>query len=197
MFTVGPYLFSGEELEKQLTVRKAEALAAARKVATGNETGNETGKKTGDETGGGDRSARVRELYDRFKIADTSMHVDRAFFADERSLTDEEAEAIAVPAGDRDSFKAVTIAVPYTGDPRLFTATPTIYSAHQPQAEVGDDALRFTWFLNEVEEFQLENNFKRTIALVERTLEVTQWQAMDFNQTLMADLKAELLAPAS
>lgn len=174
MFTVGPYLFSGEVLAEALSAQREEARTAAR-----------------------DGAEDIKALFDRFRVADTKMHVDRAYFAEERPLTDEEAEAIAVPEADRATYKAITIAVPYSGDPRLFTHTPTIYSAHQPQAEVGDGLLRFTWFLGEAEEFQLENNFKRTISLVERTLEVTQWQAMDHNESLMAMLRSARAAPAS
>jgi hypothetical protein len=183
VYIVGPYLFTGDELEGYLKDRKAEALAAAREE-----------KDSGTAPQGADI---VRAVYDRFSIPDTGMHVDRAFFVDERPLNDEECDAIAVGADDRDTYKAVTIAVPYSGDSHLFTCTPTIYSANQPQAEVKDDALYITWFLAEVEEFQLENNFKRTIALIERTLEVTQWQAMACNQEMMEDLKAEVMGGAA
>ena len=86
--------------------------------------------------------------------------------------------------------------MPYSGDSHLFTCQPTVYSAHQPQAEVTEDALHLTWFLAEVEEFQLENNFKRIIALIDRTLEVTQWQAMACNQEMMEALKAEVMSSA-
>ena len=58
-----------------------------------------------------------------------------------------------------------------------------------------DGELHVTYFLNETEEFQLENNFKRLIALVDRTLEVTQWQAMAYNEQLMDALPARSPAP--
>jgi hypothetical protein len=47
-----------------------------------------------------------------------------------------------------------------------------------------------------VEEFQLENNFRRLVALVERTLEVTQWQAMAYNERLSEALAGAVAAPA-
>ena len=183
MFIVGPYLFTGDELDAYLKDRKAEALASAR---------------DGMARGGGARPGAeiVRSVYDRFRIPETRMHVDRAHFVEERPLNDEECEAIAVRDEDRATYKAVTIAVPYSGDTHLFTCRPTIYSANQPQAEVRDGALFITWFLAEVEEFQLENNFKRTIALIERTLEVSQWQAMACNQDMMEALKTEVMGRA-
>jgi len=183
VYIVGPYLFTGDELEGYLKGRKAAALDAARQE-----------KGTGSARPGADI---VRAVYDRYSIPNTGMHVDRAFFVDERPLNDEECDAIAVRDEDKESYKAVTIAVPYSGDSHLFTDMPTIYSANQPQAEVKDGALYLTWFLAEVEEFQLENNFKRMIALIERTLEVTQWQAMACNQEMMEALKAEVMGGAA
>lgn len=183
MFIVGPYLFTGDELDAYLKDRMAEALRAARAEKADAEPSRS-------------HADIVRAVYDRFRIPETHMHVDKAFFVDERPLNDEECAAIAVGDEDKAKYKAVTIAVPYSGDSHLFTCQPTIYSANQPQAEVTDEALRMTWFLAEVEEFQLETNFKRTIALIERTLEVTQWQAMGCNQEMMAALKAEVLGGA-
>lgn len=183
MYIVGPYLFTGDELDVYLKDRKAAAVEAARAEKA---------------TVGGAQSGAdiVRAVYDQYAIPDTQMHVDRATFVEERPLNDEECAAIAVGDEDKDSYKLVTIAVPYSGDSHLFTCRPTIYSANQPQAEVKDDALCITWFLAEVEEFQLENNFKRTIALIERTLEVTQWQAMGCNQEMMEALKSEVMGGA-
>ncbi len=184
MFIVGPYLFSGDELDSYLKGRQAEAVAAAWVADDG---GDGAPDSPGD---------RVLALYDRFHIADTKMHVDKAHFTAERPLIDEESAAIAVKDQDKGKYKAITIAVPYSGDDHLFTCRPTVTSANQPQAEIKDGALHMTWFLAEVEEFQLEANFKRQIALIERTLEVTQWQAMGCNQEMMAALKAELTGAA-
>lgn len=181
MFIVGPYLFSGDELDSYLKDRKGEALAAARTKAGPSHDG------------GMDAGGCVRALYDRFHVAETQLHIDKAFFSGEHPLDDEECAAIGVKEEDRQKYKAVSISVPYSGDSHLFTCRPAVYSANQPQAEVKDGALHMTWFLAEVEEFQLENNFKRQIALIERTLEVAQWQAMGCNQELMAALKAELI----
>lgn len=182
MYIVGPYLFTGDELDGYLKNRKAEALEAARAE-----------RETHQDRSGAEI---VRAVYDRFSIPDTNMHVDRATFVEERPLNDEECEAIAVADEDKANYKRITIAIPYSGDPHLFTGKPAVYSANQPQAEVKDDALYLTWFLAEVEEFQLENNFKRMIALIERTLEITQWQAMGCNQEMMEALKAEVMGSA-
>jgi hypothetical protein len=180
VFIVGPYLFTGEELAKYLDARLAEALAAAREGQDGGE-------------GGADL---VRAIYDRFHVPETELLSDNAYFTAERPLNDEECASIGVRDEDKAKYKRIGIVVPYSGDEHLLTYQPTIYSAHQPQAEVKDGALHMVWFLNEVEEYQLENNFKRQIALIDRTLEVTQWQAMGYNQQMMATLKAELMGEA-
>lgn len=177
MFVVGPYLFSGEELDIYLKGRKAAALEAVRDA------------EKAANTSGADA---VRAIYDQFSIADTKLHADRAHFTEERPLNAEECEAIGAREEDRDKHKAITIAIPFSGDEHLLTDRPTIYSAHQPQADIRDGALHLTWFLNEIEEHQLENNFKRQIALIERTLEVTQWQAMACNQEMMTELREAL-----
>jgi hypothetical protein len=181
MFVVGPYLFSGDELEGWLEARTAEAVAAITAL-------------TDEGIKGRDGSDLVREFHKAFEVPHTEMHPDGAHFTEERPLNAEERAAIGVKDEDAEKFKRITIAIPYSGDSHLLVCRPTIYSAHQPQAEVTDSELRLTWFLSEVEEFQLENNFKRQIALIDRTLEVTQWQAMAFNQELVTALSAALAA---
>ena len=180
MYLVGPYLFSGDELDAYLQARKAEALSAARAA-----------RKSGDSKSSG--AELVGEIFDRFRIPETGMHPEKAYFTGDRPLDDEECESIGVREEDREGYKSVGIVVPYSGDEHLFVCRPTIYSAHQPQAEVKDGCLHMQWFLNEVEESQLENNFKRQIALIDRTLEVSQWQAMGCNQEMMDALKQEIL----
>jgi len=183
MYLVGSYLFSGEDLAEHLKARHAEALRVAAAVPA-------------DEIAAKGRDAVLRDLYARFAIPVTQMHVDRAAFENERALNADELEAIGVRPEDADSYKAISISIPYTGYKLLFTGTPTVYSANQPQAAVRDDDLLVTYLLSEVEEMQLENNFKRQIALIERTLEVTQWQAMAYNEQLMDALAAALPATA-
>ncbi len=179
MFMVGPYLFSGDSLEGYLAAQRAAAIAALKeRVPAGASAAR--------------RDAVLREVHARFRIPVTNMNVEDAHFTAERPLTGEEREAIGVAPEDADKYKAISIAIPYAGDAHLFTCTPTIYSAHQPQAEVKDGELHVTYFLNEIEEFQLENNFKRQIALIDRTLEVTQWQAMAYNEQLMDALSGAL-----
>ncbi|MBT3793463.1 MAG: hypothetical protein HN658_04730 [Rhodospirillales bacterium] len=183
MYVVGAYLFSGEELDIYLKAQKRAALDVAARAKDGKD----------EEFSSLDPADQVRAIYDRFAIPDTSMHVDKAAFVDERPLTIEECDAIKAPEEDRAKHKAITIAIPYSGDIHLLVDRPTIYSAHQPQADIRDGVMNLIWFMNEVEEPQLENNFKRQIALIERTLEVTQWQSMGANQEMMAELKAVLL----
>lgn len=172
MFLIGTYLFSGEPLEDYFAARRAEALEAAAGLAD-----QDIAARGRDEV--------INDLHRRYSIPVTDMHSDQAYFSGERPMTAEECQAIGAREEDIDRFKAITISIPYSGDVHLFTCTPTIYSANQPQAEVRDGALHVTYFLSEPEEPQLENNFKRLIALIERTLEVTQWQAMTHNELLM------------
>ena len=183
MFLVGPYLFSGDDLDAYLAARREAALKAAAAIPS-----TEVAERG--------RDAVLGDLYAQYSVPVTDLHPESAHFTAERKLTAEEREAVGVSDEDADKLKAISIAIPYSGDEHLFTCTPTIYSAHQPQAEVKDGALNVTYFLTEVEEFQLENNFKRLIALVERTLEVTQWQAMAHNERLSEALSGALAAPA-
>jgi hypothetical protein len=184
MFLVGPYLFSGDDLDAYLAGRRTAALTAAAEIPPA-------------EVAGRGRDAVIGDLYARYSIPVTDLHPESAHFTAERKLTPEEREAVGVSDEDAGKLKAISIAIPYSGDEHLFTCTPTIYSAHQPQAEVRDGALNVTYFLTEVEEFQLENNFKRLIALIERTLEVTQWQAMAHNERLSEALSGAIGAPAN
>jgi hypothetical protein len=183
MFLVGPYLFSGDDLDAYLAGRRAAALKAAAEIPP-----------TEVEARG--RDAVIGDLYARFAVPVTNLHPESAHFTADRKLTEEEREAIGLKEEDADKLKAISIAIPYSGDEHLFTCTPTVYSAHQPQADVKDGNLTVTYFLTEVEEFQLENNFKRLVALVERTLEVTQWQAMAHNERLWEALSGAIAAPA-
>lgn len=182
MFMVGPYLFSGDKLDEYLSGRRAAALEAVKELPA---------EKLADSP----RDALV-EVHKRYSIPVTNLHADTAHFTGERQLTGEECEAIGASPDDAEKFKAISIAIPFTGDEHLFTCTPAIYSAHQPQAEVKDGELHVTYFLSETEEFQLEQNFKRNIALIERTLEVTQWQAMTHNEQLMDALNEAISARA-
>lgn len=179
MYLIGPYLFSGDDLNACLEGRRAEALRALAEIPR-------------EEIAARGPDSILQSLCERFSVAHTALRTDEAFFAGERSLTEEEREAIGVAAPDAGRYKALSIVIPFTGDERLLICTPSIYSAHQPQAEVRDGRLTVTYLLNEAEEMQLENNFKRLIALIERTLEVTQWQAMGHNEKLAEALSAAL-----
>lgn len=179
MFLVGAYLFSGDNLEAYLGGRRDAALKALSEISP-------------DDIRAKGRNAVLRDLRDRFAVPQTTLHVDDAYFQAERALKPDELEAIGARPEDSEKFKALSIVIPFSGDEHLLTCTPNIYSANQPQADVADGKVTVTYFINEVEEMQLENNFKRLVALVERTLEVTQWQAMGHNEKLTDALSAAL-----
>ncbi|MFM2129419.1 MAG: hypothetical protein RL477_965 [Pseudomonadota bacterium] len=179
MYLVGPYLFSGAELEVWLARRRAAALDELAGISA-----EQLGSKGAD--------AVLRELRGRYGVAHTALHSDDAFFAGERELTAEERASINVSADDTTRYKALSIVIPFSGDEHLLTCTPSIYSAHQPQAEVKDGKITVTYFLSEIEEAQLENSFQRLIALIDRTLEVTQWQALGHNEKLGEALHGEI-----
>lgn len=179
MYLVGPYLFSGDDLEAYLAARRREALAALAEIPA-----SDISAKGPD--------AVLAALHRRFAVAPTSLHEDDAYFGAERELDAEERASIGIKPDDGGTFKAISIVIPFSGDEHLLTCTPTIYSAHQPQAEVKDGKVTVTYFLNAVEEAQLENSFKRLIALIDRTLEVTQWQAMGHNEKLKEALSGAI-----
>ncbi len=169
MFTTGAYLFSGQDLNEVFQARHRQinqAIAAldADALTAGN-------------------SELAQSLVTRFTIAEPGMAIDKSYFLDERALDPAEAME-ANPSSEALPMKAVTIAIPITGDETMFQCRPAMYSIHQPQAECADHELRIRFLLTEAEEQHLEHSFQQQLALIERQLEVIQWQIKGFNSEL-------------
>lgn len=178
MYIAGNYLFSGRDLDEIFEARRQEMRQAIEAMGP-----EEVREADGD------------ELLARFRMADPGMRLDKSYFVNERRLgpgDTEEFEAANLPAGDIAKFKAITIAIPIKGDASLFEGRPSIYNMNQPQADIVDGELHICFLLAEVEEGHLEQNFKQHIGLIERQLEVTQWQVMGFNADLPGDIQAAL-----
>ena len=169
MFTTGAYLFSGQDLNEVFQARHRQinqAIAAldAEALKAGN-------------------SELAQSLVTRFTIAEPGMAIDKSYFLDERALDPAEAME-ANPSSEAPPMKAVTIAIPITGDETMFQCRPAMYSIHQPQAECADHELRICFLITEAEEQYLEHSFQQQLALIERQLEVIQWQIKGFNSEL-------------
>ncbi len=178
MYIAGNYLFSGTDLDEIFEARRQEMRQAIEAMGP-----EEVLEADGD------------ELLARFRMNDPGMRLDKSYFVDERRLgpgDSEEFEAADLPAGDITKYKAITIAIPIKGDASLFEGRPSIYNMHQPQADIVDEELHICFLLTEFEESHLEQNFQQHISLIERQLEVTQWQVMGFNAELAGDIQAAL-----
>ncbi|MEE8516911.1 MAG: hypothetical protein V3T02_09765, partial [Alphaproteobacteria bacterium] len=128
-------------------------------------------------------SELAQSLVTRFAIIEPGMAIDKSYFVDERAL--EPAEVMEVnPASEASPMKAVTIAIPITGDETMFQCRPAMYSIHQPQAECADHELRICFLLTEAEEQHLEQSFEQQLAQIESQLEVIQWQIKGYNSEL-------------
>lgn len=189
MYLSGGQLFSGPDLKTFL----AERLAALDQVIG--------------ELGPADFAAArwatlATGLFARFRIADTQLLADQSYFVDEHDMTLAEAglPSEGLPADGGQAYppdailKSVTIAIPFQGDPVLLTHRPAVFSAHQPEATVVGQELHVGFIAAAEEEWMIEHRFQQHIALIERTLEVTQWQAMDFNAKLADHIHAKLKA---
>ncbi len=178
MYIAGNYLFSGTDLDEIFEARRQEMRQAIEAMAP-----EEACQADGN------------ELLARFRLADPGMRLDKSYFVNERRLGPgdrEEFEAADLPAGDIAEYKAITIAIPIKGDASLFEGRPSIYNMHQPQADIVDEELHICFLLTEFEESHLEQNFQQHISLIERQLEVTQWQVKGFNDKLAGDIQAAL-----
>ncbi len=178
MYIAGNYLFSGTDLDEIFEARRQEMRQAIEAMDA-----EEVLEADGD------------ELLTRFRIADPGLSLDKSYFVYERRLGPgdaDEFEAANLPAGAITKFKAITIDIPIKGDASLFEGRPSIYNMNQPQADIVDGELHICFLLSEVEESHLEQNFKQHIGLIERQLEVTQWQVMGFNADLPGDIQAAL-----
>lgn len=141
-------------------------------------------------------------LVSRLRVPETHLVVEDSYFIDERDVTVAE---IGLPTEGRPTegdtplpldaiLKSVTIAIPFRGHPVLFTHRPNVFSAHQPEATVVGHELHVGFIVAPEEEWMIQHRFQQHIALIERTLEVTQWQAMDFNATLIGEIRTRLRA---
>ena len=178
MYIAGNYLFSGTDLDEIFEARRQEMRQAIEAM------GPEEARQADDD-----------ELLARFRLADPGMRLDKSYFVAERRLgpgDSEEFEAANLAPEDIAKYKAITIAIPIEGDASLFEGRPSIYNMHQPQADIVDGELHICFLLAEAEEWHLEQNFKQHIGLIERQLEVTQWQVMGFNAKLAGDIQAAL-----
>ena len=178
MYIAGNYLFSGTDLDEIFEARRQEMRQAIEAM------GPEEARQADDD-----------ELLARFRLADPGMRLDKSYFVAERRLgpgDSEEFEAANLAPEDIAKYKAITIAIPIEGDASLFEGRPSIYNMHQPQADIVDGELHICFLLTEFEEQHLEQNFKQHIGLIERQLEVAQWQVMGFNAKLAGDIQAAL-----
>lgn len=189
MYLAGGQLFSGPDLKYFLAdrLKEAEAVIAA---------------LTAEDFAARSEAALESALVSRFRMPEAHLLAEESYFIEERELT--VAEANLPTAGQPSEggmpyppdaiLKSVTIAIPFTGHPALFTHRPNVFSAHQPEAEVVGQELHVGFVAAPEEEWMIQHRFQQHIALIERTLEVTQWQAMDFNAELTGQIRARLRA---
>ena len=189
MYLAGGQLFSGPDLKTFL----AERLAALDRAIA--------------ELGAADFAAPnmaglPARLFSRFRMPETLLLADESYFVDEHDMTVAEAglPSDGLPSDGGQAYpadailKSVTIAIPFQGDPVLLTHRPAVFSAHQPEATVVGQELHIGFIAAAEEEWMIQHRFQQHIALIERTLEVTQWQAMDFNAQLADHILAKLKA---
>lgn len=189
MYLAGGQLFSGPDLktffaERLLALDAAVAALDSADFAASSE------------------AALQSALLSRFGMAETHLLVADSYFVDERDMTVAEAglPVDGLPSDGGQPYapdtilKSVTIAIPFIGHPALLTHRPTVFSAHQPEATVVDQELHIGFIAAPEEEWMIEQRFQQHIALIERTLEVTQWQAMDYNAKLPGLIRAKLRA---
>ena len=189
MYLAGAPLFSGPNLKDFLSDRLSEldraidALSAVDFAARSD-------------------AALESALVSRFRMPEALLLVDDSYFLAERELSVAEAglpsDGLAANSGSAypadAMLKSVTIAIPFRGHPALFTHRPNVFSAHQPEADVVGEELQVGFIVALEEEWMIQHRFQQHIALIERTLEVTQWQAMDFNAQLMDQVRERLAA---
>lgn len=189
MYLAGGQLFSGADLKTFLTERLAEAEAAIRALGPRDFAAQS-------------EAALESSLAARFRMPDAQLLAEDSYFVAEREMTVAEAglptEGLPSEGGQPyppDAIlKSVTIAIPFRGHPALFTHRPNVFSAHQPEANLVGQELHVGFIVAPEEEWMIEQRFQQHIALIERTLEVTQWQAMDFNAQLPGHIRAKLRA---
>jgi hypothetical protein len=189
MYLAGAPLFSGPHLKDFLSDRLSEL-------------GRAIGELSEADFAARSNAALESALVSRFRMPETYLLVDDSYFAAERELTVAEAglpsEGLAESAGSAypadTILKSVTIAIPFKGHPALLTHRPNVFSARQPEADVVGEELHVGFIVALEEEWMIQHRFQQHIALIERTLEVTQWQAMEFNTQLIDHVREKLRA---
>ena len=189
MYLAGGQLFSGPELKTFLAERLGEADAAVAALGPADFAARS-------------EAALESALASRFRMPEAHLLAEDSYFVEEHEMTVAEAglpsEGLPSEGGQPyppDAIlKSVTIAIPFRGHPALFTHRPNVFSAHQPEATVVGQELHIGFIVAPEEEWMIQHRFQQHIALIERTLEVTQWQAMDFNSELTGQIRAKLRA---
>lgn len=189
MYLTGGQLFSGPDLKTFLTERQAEAEAAIAELGP-------------DDFASRSEAALESALMSRFRMPESHLVAEDSYFIQETEMTVAEAklpqEGQPVEGGEPmppdTMMKKIVIAIPFRGHPALFTHRPNVFSAHQPEAHVVGQELHVGFIVLPEEEWMIQHRFQQHIALVERTLEVTQWQAMDFNANLLGRIRDALRA---
>jgi hypothetical protein len=189
MYLAGGQLFSGPDLKIFLADRLGEAEAAITAL-------------TAEDFAARSEAALESMLVSRFRMPEGHLVAEDSYFVEEHETTAGEiglpTEGLPTEGGEPyppDAIlKCVTIAIPFRGHPALFTHRPNVFSAHQPEATVVGQELHIGFIAAPEEEWMIQHRFQQHIALIERTLEVTQWQAMDFNSDLTGEIRARLRA---
>lgn len=189
MYLAGGQLFSGPDLKDFLADRLSQADAAVAALGAADFAGSS-------------EAALESRLISRFRIPEAHLLAADAYFVEERALTVAEANlpTEGLPSEGGQAYppdmvlKSVTIALPFRGESALLTHRPNVFSAHQPEADVVGQELHVGFIVAPEEEWMIQHRFRQHIALIERTLEVTQWQAMDFNSELTGHVRAKLRA---
>lgn len=189
MYLAGGQLFSGPDLKDFLKDRLTEVDEAVAALGAA-------------EFAARSEAALESALVSRFRMPEAHLMAEDSYFLDERELTVAEANlpTEGLPSEGGSAYppdtllKSVTIAIPFQGHPALFTHRPNVFSAHQPEANVVGQELHVGFIVAPEEEWMIQHRFQQHIALIERTLEVTQWQAMDFNNELTGHVRGKLRA---
>lgn len=189
MYLAGGQLFSGPNLKDFLDglLRQADAAVTALTAVDFAARGE---------------AALEAMLVARWRVPETHLVAEDSYFIEERDVTVAEIDLPSVglpteggtPLPSDALLKSVTIAIPFRGSPALFTHRPNVFSAHQPEAMVVGEELHVRFIVAAEEEWMIQHRFQQHIALIERSLEVTQWQAMEFNGALADAIRSHLSA---
>jgi hypothetical protein len=188
MYLAGEQLFNDGDLKDWLDARLNEAIAYAEGFTAENFAAYSD-------------MALESAVISRYRVPEVLLMVDKAYFIEESELTVAEAnlplEGQPVggnPLAPDTKLKSITIAIPFQGPHQLLSMRPNVFSVHQAEGEIRGQEVVVNFVVPIVREDFVEHRFQQHIALIERTLEVTQWQAMDFNTELPLKLRPILRA---